>query len=223
MPQRRRDRQAGAVAAGGRHREAARGQNHARCSDHTGRGVEPPSIALAPEPGDSGSKLKPHAAAAGERDQAIPHVACAVRAGKELPGLGLQRQRNSDLFLEEPPLGGEGPRAQDAAQQGCRRVGDEALGRQHRRQDVASAAATDQDLPAAVGGALDHHHRSGPLGREDGSHEASRAGAHDDGWIYLKNSSSGATRKVPSFSAAMPGSITFRSPMTTTAILSGWM
>ena len=69
--------------------------------------------------------------------------------------------------------------AQHAAQQVGRRVGDESIGRQHRGQHVASAAAADQDLAAAVLRAFDQRRRARRVRRgECGGDQPGGAGAN---------------------------------------------
>jgi hypothetical protein len=59
---------------------------------------------------------------------------------------------------------------------------DESLGLKLRRQDVAAAAAANQNLAAAVGRPFTHYDRTAAAARENRGHEAGRAGADDDDW-----------------------------------------
>src|SRR4029453_13663267 len=92
---------------------------------------------------------------AGELHQTLTNVAGAIGLGKELAGFLLERQGNAEIALEECALLRERPCLEHAAHQMRRRVGDETLGCQNRWENVASAAAADQNLAAAVCGALE--------------------------------------------------------------------
>ena len=217
------DREAGAVASGRGHRQAAAGDDHASRGDPTIRRINGPPARGWRHAVNPRAELQPDAAPAGQRNEPVAYVAGPVRAGKQLAALGLECQRGTDIFLEEAHHLRKRPRSKHPAQQARRRIGNEALGSERGRQHVAPAAATDQDLAAAVCGPLQQEHRSRPVGRGDCRHQAGCTGTDHDDWFYLKNSSSGTTRIGPRLSALMPGSIAFRSPTTTTAILSAWM
>src|SRR4029077_19498681 len=102
-----------------------------------------------------------------EVQQAVAHLAAAVRDRKELARLGLQRQRDSGLLLEETALLGERPGAEDLAQRVGGGVGDEAPGIDGGGEEVAPAAAADQDLPAAVARAFQQQDAAVAGRRED--------------------------------------------------------
>ena len=85
-----------------------------------------------------------------------------------------------EVALEEFALFVQRPRAQHAAQQVRRRIGDEAFRSQHRRQHVASSAAADQDLAAAVLGAFDERDSRAARGCECGR-DQTRGARTDDG------------------------------------------
>ena len=112
-------------------------------------------------------------------DQPVANVARAVRSRKQLAGFFLERQRDLEIALEELALLVQRPGAQHAAQQVRRRIGDEALGRQHRRQHVASAAAADQDLAAAILGAFEQHDLRA-AGRCERGRDQTRGACTDD-------------------------------------------
>ena len=213
-------RESCAIRPGGGHREPAGGHDDAAGCERAAGGVDLPVRTHSREACEAGAPAEVDAARACGAHEPIAHVARLVRGGEPLAGVRFEGQGQRQVVLEEAAHVGQRPRSQQAPEYGGRRVGDEPLGLDGRRQDIAPAAAADQDLPAAIGRALEDHHGRRPLGREQGGDEACGPGAdHDDG-IYLKNSSTGTTRSGPSLRAAMPGSITLRSPTTTTAMRS---
>jgi hypothetical protein len=62
---------------------------------------------------DQGVETGFDAAPAREGEQLIAHLAAAVRCRKELARLGLQRQWDSSVLLEEAALLGQRPGAED--------------------------------------------------------------------------------------------------------------
>ena len=124
-------------------------------------------------------------------------------------------------MFEEGALLGSGHERSRPSHQMRRRIGDEPFGRELRRQDVAAAAAADQDLPAAVARAFDDADASAMPRRENGRHQAGGAGPDDDDHMEPSACSMVSTSMGPRLSARMPGSITLRSPTITTANLSG--
>ena len=79
-----------------------------------------------------------------------------VRSRKQLAGFLLERERDMRDRLSKKARCSCSGHARSMPRSRCGgRVGDEAFGREHRRQDVAAAAAADQDLAAAVFGAFD--------------------------------------------------------------------
>ena len=104
-----------------------------------------------------GAEANVDAAASRERRPAHRERPGAIRSRKQLARFLFERERNAEVVLEERALLVQRPGAQHAAQQVRRRVGDEAIGCEHRGQHVAAAAAADQDLAAAVLGPFDQH------------------------------------------------------------------
>ena len=172
--------QSRAVTAGCRHRQSTGRENHAIARQIAARGRDRECGSGARQVADRGLEADLDALGSRVRDQAVANVPRAIGSRKQLAGLLLERQWNVEIALEELALLVQRPRAQHAAQQVGRRIGDEALGCQHRRQHVAAAAAADQDLAAAILGAFEQRDgcaRRGGKGRGD---QTSRAGANDD-------------------------------------------
>jgi hypothetical protein len=120
------------------------------------------------------------AVAAGQRDEAVAHVAGAVRRREILPRFRFERERNADVFLEEAVLLAEGPGSEQVADDVRRSLADETGRLERLRQDVAAPAAADQDLAPALAGRLEHDHRDAvPAGMDRGG-EAGRARTDDD-------------------------------------------
>ena len=116
-----------------------------------------------------------------EIQQAIAHVARALRRGKELRRLYLLDERQSELALEEGDLLPQRPRSHDPADEVRWSLADEARFVELGWKDVAPAAAADEDLASAVGGALDEEGLGARSRGEDRRHRARRARAdHDD-------------------------------------------
>ena len=114
-------------------------------------------------------------------DEPIADVARAIRdAGKSLPVSASSASGWPRSLLEERTLLNERPRAQHAAHEVRRRIGDESLGREDRGQDIAPPAAADQDLAAAVSGAFKQKDAMAGARREDRRHQPRGAGANDD-------------------------------------------
>ena len=128
---------------------------------------------------DAGAELHAHAALARECDEAVANVLGAVRPRKQLARLRFERQGNAEIVLEERALLVQRPRSQHAAHQVGRRIGDETLGSQHRRQHVAAPAAADQDLAAAIGRAFDQRDVGAVRRSKRRCDEPSRAAADD--------------------------------------------
>jgi hypothetical protein len=98
---------------------------------------------------------------------------------KEFAALLFERQRDSEIALEEGALFGERPRFEHRPHQVRPRLADETIGREHRGQDVAASATADQDLAAAVGGSFEKRRVGAAFGREDRRHQPGCAGAND--------------------------------------------
>ena len=90
------------------------------------------------------------AVAGGERQEPIADVTRALRDRKELGGLHLLHQGQPDLPLEEGDLFLQRPGPDDVAQRVRRGVGDEARLLHSGRENVAAAAAADENLASAV-------------------------------------------------------------------------
>ena len=120
------------------------------------------------------------AASLRELQQPIAHVAGALGRGKELCRFDLLDERQPELALEERHLLPEGPRANDSADEVRRRVAHEPRFVEARWKNVAAAAATDQDLAAAIGCALEEKGVGTGGGRKDRRHRPGRPRADDD-------------------------------------------
>ena len=196
-PSRSTRREPPAVTPGVRHAEPAGGDHHRAGLERSATlEFEPPSVA-------GGSQVRqpsvePHVGPARPRvrHQAVADVARPVRGRKQLAGLRLERERNSELLLEEPPLRGERPAAQDVAEGVRRGVGDEPLRLDLRGEDVAAAAAADQDLAAAVPVRSSRTTRSPVAGREGRGQQPRGAGA-DDGHVHRYRGSLRPARRTP--------------------------
>ena len=173
-----RDLEADAVAAGGGHGQAARRDDHAIGARGAARRLHAEGACRPRDIGDGSIELDLDALRARERHQAVADVLRLVRSRKQLAGFFFERERDLQIVLEEGVLLAQRPRPQHAAQHVRRRVGDEPIGRRHSGEHVAAAAAADQDLAAAVPGALDQGDaRAGGRG-ERGSHQSRGAGAN---------------------------------------------
>src|SRR5687768_5502421 len=102
-----------------------------------------------------------------------------------------------------------------------RRVSDEPFRLERRRQDVASAAAADENLAPTVSCAFEEQYVLAALAREDRRGQSCRARA--DNGNHFSTSSTGTTRTGPRLAARIGASIFDKSPTTITANLSGWM
>jgi hypothetical protein len=184
VPEAADDFEAGPVAPRPRQREAPGGDDDGRGRDRfASREAHRPGLILARrlEILDQGLETDLHGAPPREVQEAVAHLPAAVRDGKKLARVGLQRQRDSGLLLEEAALLGERPRAEDLAQRVGRGIGDETTGIEGGRENVAPPAAADQDFPAAIARAFEQQDAAVAGGREDGRQEAGGAGAEDDG------------------------------------------
>lgn len=112
--------------------------------------------------------------------QGVAHVRRAVRGRKELFRLPLLAERSSEEVLEERALPEERPAVEKAAHEPVRRLRDETIGRVLHGQDVAPAAAGDEDLPARVPGRLDDEDAPSAASRRERREKARCAGSHDD-------------------------------------------
>ena len=171
--------QAGAVAAGRRHRETTGGEDHPAGGDRIAPGqLHPPDIAL-----DQAGHARPqpllHAAPVSCSEQGVEHVARPIAFRKQLARFGLQPQRHGQVLVKEAPYIGQGPGAQDLGHDVRRPVADEVGRRTARRQDIAASTAADQDLLAGTLGRLQEQHRTGTGGGKNGGHQAGGAGADD--------------------------------------------
>ena len=101
MAQRRGQAKARAVAASGRHREPAGGQDHTAGFERAAGGLECPAVAGGPETGDRRAELKAHAVTMCQGDKPVAHIARTVGAREQFAGLFLEGERNADLVLEE--------------------------------------------------------------------------------------------------------------------------
>src|SRR6185295_12923360 len=117
----------------------------------TRRGLEPPRPHPEPEL---------HTAPPGLLHEPVADVAGPVGDWKELPGFRLEPERHTERVLEEVPLAGERPRPQQLGEGPRRRRRDKASLVERRGENVAASSAADQDFPSAIGGALEHEHRS---------------------------------------------------------------
>ena len=142
--------------------------------------LDAPAVVAGARSGDRRVRQEPGAAPRRQRQQAVAHVARAVRRGKELGRLLLLDQRQAELALEEGDLLGERPRAEDLAQRVGRRVGDEArsstrAGRMLQRPPPLirifrppSAVRSSSSVSAPCGRGEDRGHRSRGAGADDG-------------------------------------------------------
>ena len=146
VAERRGDGEPGAVAPGRGDGQAAGREDHARGGDGSARRGEAEARGAGCDRGHAGAELQPDTARPRERHQPVAHVARPIRLREQLAGFLFERQRNVQVVLEKRALLVERPRLQHAAHQVRRRVGDEAFGRQDRGQDVAAAAAADEDF-----------------------------------------------------------------------------
>ena len=117
----------------------------------------PPRVVSTRQPVDVGAgrqrrvPLKLNAASPCQLDQPVAHVPRATREREQLSRLLLERERNAHVAFEELALCDEGPRPQHPAEEMCGGIGDESVGFERDRENVAPAAAADQDLAPAVG------------------------------------------------------------------------
>jgi hypothetical protein len=123
--------QPGAVAAGGRHGEAAGREHDPRRGYRPGGCVDRESAGGRLDGRHARAELQTHAAAAREGDEAVANVASAVRTRKQFARALLEGERDAEVLLEERLLFAQGPRAEHAAQQMWRTVGHKPLRRQH--------------------------------------------------------------------------------------------
>src|SRR5690606_6400454 len=132
------------------------------------------------EPGEARVVADLDAEGLGVAHQAITDVAGLVRDGEELAGLGFEREGNVERGLEEVLLLGQRPASEQVPHGGGGRRSDVARGVELGGKDVAAPATADEDLAAAVPGALEQHHFPSATCGMDGGHEARSAGADYD-------------------------------------------
>ena len=99
-----------------------------------------------------------------QRDERIAHHARAIGDREQLTGFRLEHQWQSHRLLEELTLLAQWPAAEDLAHDVGRRCGDEPGLVERPGQDVAPAAAGDEDLAPAVAGSFQQQ-RPGARGR----------------------------------------------------------
>ena len=175
------DPEAGAVAPGVRDGEAAGGDDQGIGGDRRRVGeIHAPAFRGCREVRDERLHANRGPALAGVREQGVTDIARLVRDGKTLRRLGLDRERDLQLVLEERDLLIERPGAEHLAHRVHRRVGHVARLVQTRGEHVAPSTATDEDLAAAVLRALEERHLGAGLRGEDRGHAAGRTGADDD-------------------------------------------
>ncbi len=175
----REDREAESVAARLRDREpSGRDDDGVRLQRGSPLALDRPASADRGEPGHERARQEAHVPPPGEGEQGVAHVAGTVGRREELGRFLFLREDETDVLLEEGDLLRERPGAEHLAQGIGRGVGDESRCRiVGRRQDVASAAAADQDLAPAVGGSLEKQ-CLGVAGRgEDRGHRSGGARA----------------------------------------------
>ena len=175
------DREARAVAAGLRYGEPARRHDDGSRA-RLGRAGQPddPRSVFGHHVGHARPQPDPRPGLAHPVHEGVPNVTGPVALGKQLPGLLLQDQAHAELGLEEGALLGERPRQEHLPERVARRPRDVALGRRDGRKDVAAPTPADEDLPPAVGGALDEHDVDAATGGRERGEQARRAGSYDD-------------------------------------------
>jgi hypothetical protein len=179
VPQRARDVQSGAVAAGVGHRESAARENHGighqgLCASY----LYAPAIVKRDDVGDARFKTNARPARFGECEKSVAHIARFVRGGEYFLEFWLVGERNSHDVFEECALLGEWPRTQNAIHRVGRRVGDKARLVEIDGQHVAAPAAADENLAATILGTFEQRSLGARRRRKDCRHRARGTGAN---------------------------------------------
>src|SRR5439155_9883126 len=180
MAQTGREMDARAVAARFWYRHSTRRQHHRSSVDLASSRLDAPACGCWREARQRRVPSELNAAPPGQLDQPVAHVPRATRDRKQLTGPLLKCEWGAHVAFEELALPNKGPRPQHSAEEMDRRIGNESVGFKRNGENVAPAAAADQDLAPAVSRPLDDGNR-GSLRGEYCSHKPRGTGTDYDG------------------------------------------